>query len=61
MATQGGGFRPSADIPRYINLWRSGRLNLDGIISHTIPLSEINQGIDLVRAGQAGRILVKMR
>ncbi len=58
MATQGGGFRPSVDIPRYIQLWRSGTLKLDGVVSHRIGLSEINQGIDLVRAGQAGRIMV---
>lgn len=61
MTTQGGGFRPSVDIPRYINLWRAGHIDLDNVISHTIELSEINKGIDLVRAGQAGRILVKMR
>lgn len=58
MATQGGGFRPSLDIPRYIQLWRSGALNLSGIVSHRIGLSEINDGIDLVRRGQAGRIMV---
>lgn len=59
--TQGGGFRPTEMIPRYINLWRSGALNLTDIISHRLPLSEINRGIDLVRKGQAGRILVEMR
>ncbi len=58
MATQGGGFRPSTDIPRYLNLWRSGALKLDGVVSHRLPLIEINCGIDLVRAGQAGRVLI---
>lgn len=59
--TQGGGFRPSLDIPRYTALWRGGYLNLSGIISHRIGLSEVNRGIDLVKAGQAGRILVMMK
>jgi len=59
-ATQGGGFRPEKDIPRYLALWRSGILKLDGIISHRIPLDRINEGIDLVRNGQAGRIMVEM-
>lgn len=59
--TQGGGFRPSVDIPRYISLWRAGLLDLDSIISHRIGLSEINEGIELVRKGQAGRVLVTMR
>lgn len=58
MATQGGRFSPSVDIPRYVAAWRAGRLNLDGIISHRLPLSEINAGLDLVRAGHAGRVLI---
>lgn len=60
-ATQGGGFRPTQMITRYVNLWRAGLLDLDSIISHRIGLSEINEGIELVRKGQAGRVLVEMR
>lgn len=60
-ATQGGGFRPSVDIPRYVAMWRSGRLDISGIVTHHITLDEINKGIDLVRAGQAGRIMVNIR
>lgn len=59
--TQGGGFRPSVDIPRYLNLWRSGHLDLDSIISHRFPLADVNRGIELVRAGQAGRVMISMR
>lgn len=58
-ATQGGRFNPSVDIPRYVAAWRAGRLNLDGLISHRLPLSQINDGLDLVRNGQAGRILIQ--
>lgn len=61
MWTQGGGFRPSVDIPRYVNLWRAGLLHLDNIISHRFPLADVNRGIDLVRAGQAGRVMIQMR
>jgi S-(hydroxymethyl)glutathione dehydrogenase/alcohol dehydrogenase len=61
MATQGGGFRPSEMIPRYCNLWRAGHLNIEGIVSHRIGLENINEGIELVRAGQAGRIMVMMK
>ena len=59
-ATQGGQFNPSRDIPRYIDLYRSGRLKLDGLITHRIPLAEINAGLDLVRNGHAGRVLIEM-
>lgn len=59
-ATQGGGFRPEIDIPRYVALHKAGRLNLDGIISDRIPLADINRGINLVRKGGASRVLIEM-
>lgn len=59
-ATQGGGFRPHLDIPRYVNAWRAGVINLDGIITHRMPLSEIKQGIELVKQGNAGRVLITL-
>lgn len=58
--TQGGGFRPSVDIPRYVNLWRAGHLDLKTIISHRFGLDDVNKGIELVRAGQAGRVMISM-
>jgi S-(hydroxymethyl)glutathione dehydrogenase/alcohol dehydrogenase len=58
IATQGGRFSPSRDIPRYVAAWRAGRINLDGIVSHRLPLSKINEGLDLVRSGHAGRVLI---
>ncbi|MGB7195346.1 MAG: zinc-binding dehydrogenase [Collimonas pratensis] len=58
IATQGGRFSPSRDIPRYIAMWRAGRLNLDGLISHRFPLSRINEALDCVRQGLAGRVLI---
>lgn len=57
-ATQGGMFKPSQDIPRYVKLHQAGLLNLDGIVSHRVSLDEINKGIDLVRSGHAGRVMV---
>lgn len=61
MATQGGGFRPEIDLPRYVNMWRAGLLRTDGLITHRVSLERINDGLDLVRNGQAGRVLVTMR
>lgn len=59
-ATQGGGFMPSDDIPRYVTLYRSGLLKLDGIITHRLKLDDVNKGVDLVRNGQASRVLIEM-
>lgn len=58
-ATQGGMFQPTRDIPRYIRAYQAGLLNLNGIISHRLPLSRINEGIQLVRDGLAGRVLIE--
>jgi Zn-dependent alcohol dehydrogenase len=59
-ATQGGQFSPSKDIPRYIRLHKAGILNVDNVITHRVSLGEINDAIDLVRKGQASRILIEM-
>lgn len=55
-ATQGGGFRPHLDIPRYLN----ANLDTAGIITHRVSLENINEGIELVKKGEAGRVLVEM-
>lgn len=59
-ATQGGGFRPDVDIPRYVALHAAGLLDLSGAVTHRLPLSKINAGIDLVRQGEAGRVLIEI-
>lgn len=55
-ATQGGGFRPHLDIPRYLQI--AERLLVHNLITHKVKLEEINVGLDLVRAGEAGRVMV---
>ena len=59
MATQSGGFNPTIDIPRYLQMAKSGALTTDGIITHRIKLDQINEGIELVKSGKAGRILIE--
>jgi Zn-dependent alcohol dehydrogenase len=46
---------PSRDIPRYIAAWREGRLPVDRLLTHTLPLDEINEGFDRLRDGVAVR------
>lgn len=57
-ATQGGGFRPHLDIPRYLQI--AERLLVHNLITHRVKLDEINIALDLVRAGEAGRVLVQI-
>jgi Zn-dependent alcohol dehydrogenase len=43
-----------------VRLVQAGRFKLDGLVTHEFPLEKINEAIALVRAGEAGRVLVKM-
>ena len=43
---------PSRDIPRFIRLYRRGRLPVDRLMSGTLPLDEINQGFDRLHEGK---------
>ncbi|MFH0958864.1 MAG: zinc-binding dehydrogenase [Pseudomonadota bacterium] len=58
--SHGGSAEPHNDIPRLINLFKAGKLKLDGLITHEFKLNEINQAINLVQSGEAGRVLVAM-
>jgi 2-desacetyl-2-hydroxyethyl bacteriochlorophyllide A dehydrogenase len=60
MATQGGDSMPTEDIPRYINLYNSGILTIDNLITHRYGLEEINEGFDTLMSGNAGRILIRV-
>ena len=37
---------PGRDIPRYIDLYRAGRLPVDRLLTHRLSLDEINEGFD---------------
>jgi S-(hydroxymethyl)glutathione dehydrogenase/alcohol dehydrogenase len=57
--SQGGLTNPDIDIPRYVQLYNQGRLNLDDLITHRFSLSEINQAIDVMKTGQCCRIILE--
>lgn len=59
-ATQGGMTNPTVDIPRYINLALAGKLDYESIHTHTYTLDEVNDAFDLLRSGNAGRIMIKI-
>ena len=49
---------PSRDIPRYIDLYRRGRLPVDRLMSGTLKLDEINEGLDRLHEGAAIRQVI---
>ena len=58
--SHGGDAVPHVDIPRLIRLVKAGRLSFDGLITHEFPLDKINEALDMVRSGTAGRVLLKI-
>ena len=60
MDSQGGLTEPHIDIPRYLELYRQGKLKLDNLITHTFPFSEINLAIKYAKVGDAGKVMVEM-
>jgi len=58
--SHGGDSKPDIDIPRYIKLMSAKKINLDQIITHEFSLDDINKGISILRAGEAGRVIIKM-
>ena len=58
--SHGGEAIPNIDIPRYMNLYRSGGMRLKEIISHIYSLDEINHAIEDMKSGKlSGRALVR--
>lgn len=53
-----GGNRFPVDIPRLVEFYMRGLLDLDSIISETIPLERINEGFDQMKRGDAARSVI---
>ena len=50
-----GSSRPRVDMPRLLDLYRLGRLDLDGLVTRTYTLDEINEAYDDLQAGKLAR------
>jgi S-(hydroxymethyl)glutathione dehydrogenase / alcohol dehydrogenase len=53
-----GGNRFPVDIPRLVDFYMRGMLDLDTIVSETIPLSAINEGFEQMKKGDAARSVI---
>ena len=59
-ASQGGRTNPTTDIPRYVSLATKGVLDFETLHTDTFELDEINEAFDLLKSGNAGRIMIKI-
>ncbi len=53
-----GGARGRTDVPRIVDWYMDGKIEIDPMITHTLTLDEINKGFDLMHAGESIRSVV---
>jgi S-(hydroxymethyl)glutathione dehydrogenase/alcohol dehydrogenase len=53
-----GGARGRTDVPTIVDWYMDGKLNIDDLITHTMPLDDINNAFDLMHAGESIRSVV---
>ena len=59
--SHGGSSQPHLEIPRYIKLYKQGKLKLDDLYTHEFSLDEVNNAIDSLRQGKVARCLIDMK
>jgi S-(hydroxymethyl)glutathione dehydrogenase / alcohol dehydrogenase len=53
-----GGARGRTDVPKIVDWYMEGKINIDDLITHTLKLEDINKGFDLMKAGESIRSVV---
>jgi S-(hydroxymethyl)glutathione dehydrogenase/alcohol dehydrogenase len=53
-----GGARGRTDVPKIVDWYMEGKINIDEMITHTMPLNQINDAFDLMHAGKSIRSVV---
>jgi len=53
-----GGARGRTDVPKIVDWYMDGKINIDDLITHTMPLDEINTAFDLMHEGKSIRSVV---
>jgi len=53
-----GGARGRTDVPKIVDWYMEGKIDIDSLITHTLPLDKINDGFDLMKSGESIRSVV---
>jgi S-(hydroxymethyl)glutathione dehydrogenase/alcohol dehydrogenase len=53
-----GGAKGRTDVPKIVDWYMDGKIRIDELITHTMPLADINNAIDLMHAGESIRSVV---
>ncbi|THK40017.1 S-(hydroxymethyl)glutathione dehydrogenase/class III alcohol dehydrogenase [Ensifer sp. MPMI2T] len=58
MGTAFGGARGRTDVPKIVDWYMEGKIEIDPMITHTLPLDDINKGFELMHSGESIRSVV---
>ena len=58
MGTAFGGARGRTDVPKIVDWYMAGKIEIDPMITHVLTLDEINKGFDLIHEGRSIRSVV---
>eukprot|EP01037_Dinobryon_pediforme_P011994 gene11994-biopygen7276 len=58
MGSAFGGARGRTDVPRIVDWYMDGKINIDDLVTHVMPFEKINEGFDLMRRGESIRGVV---
>ncbi|MGU9956907.1 MAG: S-(hydroxymethyl)glutathione dehydrogenase/class III alcohol dehydrogenase [Arenicellales bacterium WSBS_2016_MAG_OTU3] len=53
-----GGAKGRSDVPKIVDWYMDGKINIDDLITHTMPLQDINNAFDLMHSGESIRSVV---
>lgn len=53
-----GGTKGRTQVPKIVDWYMDGKINIDDLITHTLPLERINEGFDLMHRGESIRTVV---
>ena len=53
-----GGAKGRTDVPKIVDWYMDGKINIDDLITHTMPLEDINNAFELMHAGESIRSVV---
>ena len=54
-----GGAKGRTDVPKIVDWYMDGKINIDDLITHKLPLEDINRAFDLMHAGESIRSVVE--
>ncbi|KPK17692.1 MAG: alcohol dehydrogenase [Myxococcales bacterium SG8_38] len=55
-----GGAKGRTDVPKIVDWYMDGKINIDDLITHKMPLEDINEAFDLMHEGQSIRSVVEL-